>query len=70
MEEKRKGYKTQEQQNEANKRYLEKNPDKKMKFRISAYKSNCKLFLKKYATNEDLKEIEILIDDRKKFFKK
>ena len=70
MEEKRKGYKTQEQQNEANKRYLEKNPDKKMKFRISAYKSTCKLFLKEYATNEDLEEIETLIDDRKKFFKK
>lgn len=67
--EKRKGYKTQEQQNEANQRYLEKNPDKKIKFRISAYKSSCKLFLREYAQNDDLIEIEKIIDERKNFLK-
>ena len=68
--EKRKGYKTQEQQNQANKRYLENNPDKKLKFRISAYKSSCKLFLREYAQKDDLIEIEKIIDERKKFLKK
>lgn len=70
MEEKRKGYKTQKKQNEATKRYLDNNPDKRKKFRISNYKSTCKLFLKEYATNEDLEEIETLIEDRKIFLKK
>lgn len=66
---KRKGYKTQKEQNEANQRYLDKNPDKKIKFRISAYKSSCKLFLREYAQNDDLIEIEKIIDERKKFLK-
>ena len=70
QKEKRKGYKTQEQQNQANNRYLENNPDKKLKFRISTYKSSCKLFLREYADAEDLIEIEKLIDERKKFLKK
>lgn len=70
MEEKRKGYKTQKKQNEATKRYLDNNPDKRKKFRISNYKSTCKLFLKEYATNDDLIEIEKLIKARKEKTKK
>lgn len=64
---KRKGYKTQVQQNEATKRYLDNNPDKRLKYKISNYKSNCKLFLREYANKEDLLEIENVIKDRKEF---
>ena len=67
MKTKRKGYKTQEQQNEATKRYLDNNPDKRLKYKISNYKSNCKLFLREYANKEDLLEIENVIKDRKEF---
>lgn len=70
QKEKRKGYKTQAQQNQANNRYLENNPDKKLKFRISTYKSSCKLFLREYAQFEDIIEIEKIIDERKNFLKK
>ncbi|WP_029948737.1 hypothetical protein [Parvimonas micra] len=66
----RKGFKTQKAQNEATKRYLDNNPEKRAKFRISNYKSICKLFLREYAQNEDLSEIEKIIVDRKKFLKK
>lgn len=69
MKTKRKGYKTQVQQNEATKRYLDNNPDKRLKYKISNYKSNCKLFLREYAEAEDIREIEEIINDRKKFLK-
>lgn len=65
MKTKRKGYKTQEQQNEATKRYLDNNPDKRSKYKISNYKSTCKLFLREYAEKEDIKEIENIILIRK-----
>lgn len=67
---KRKGYKTQKQQNEATKRYLDNNPDKRLKYKISNYKSTCKLFLREYAEPEDIKEIENVIKDRKEFLNK
>ena len=41
MEEKRRGYKTQKQQTEATKRYLEKNPEAKAKANRSRLKSTC-----------------------------
>jgi hypothetical protein len=65
MKTKRKGYKTQVQQNEATKRYLDNNPDKRSKYKISNYKSTCKLFLREYAEKEDIKEIENIILIRK-----
>lgn len=67
---KRKGYKTQKEQNEATKRYLNNNPDKRLKYKISNYKSTCKLFLREYAETEDIREIEDVIKDRKEFLKK
>ena len=66
---KRKGYKTQKEQNEATKRYLDNNPDKRLKYKISNYKSNCKLFLREYANKEDIKEIENIILVRKEKLK-
>ena len=66
---KRKGYKTQAQQTEANKRYLANNPEAREKKRISNYKSNGKNFIKNFATLEDLKELEELKKKKKKFLK-
>ncbi len=62
--EKRRAYKTQQAQNEANKRYLENNPEKRKKFKISNYKSTCKSFIRKYSTQEDLEEIKKIIAER------
>lgn len=67
---KRKGYKTQEQQTAANKRYLENNPAARERKRISNYKSNGKAFIKNFATLEDLEELTELIEERKKILKK
>lgn len=64
-EKKRKGYKTMEQQKEADKRYLEKHPEAKEKKKISAMKSNAKRFIKEFAKIEDLEELENLIKDKK-----
>lgn len=64
-EKKRKGYKTMEQQKEADKRYLEKHPEAKEKKKISAMKSNAKRFIKEFAKIEDLEELENLIKNKK-----
>lgn len=64
-EKKRKGYKTMEQQKEADKRYLEKHPEAKEKKKISAMKSNAKRFMKEFAKIEDLEELENLIKNKK-----
>ena len=64
-EKKRKGYKTMEQQKEADKRYLEKHPEAKEKKKISAMKSNAKRFIKEFAKIEDLEELENLINIKK-----
>ena len=64
-EKKRKGYKTMDQQKEADKRYLEKHPEAKEKKKISAMKSNAKRFIKEFAKIEDLEELENLIKNKK-----
>jgi hypothetical protein len=66
MEEKRKGYKTKEGQKKANERYLENNPEAKEKKKINSMRSNTKRFINEFATIEELKELEILIKNRKK----
>lgn len=68
-EKKRKGYKTQEQQTAATKRYMENNPEAKEKRKASNYKSNGKNFIKNFATLEDLEELTELIEERKKVLK-
>lgn len=67
-EKKRKGYKTMDQQKEADKRYLEKHPEAKEKKKISAMKSNTKRFINEFATIEELEELENLIKNRKMSF--
>ena len=62
---KRKGYKTTEQQTAATRRYLENHPEAREKRRIATYKSNGKTFIKNFATLEDLKEYEQLIQKKK-----
>ena len=64
-EKKRRGYKTMDQQKEADKRYLEKHPEAKEKKKISAMKSNAKRFIKEFAKIEDLEELENLINIKK-----
>lgn len=63
-EKKRKGYKTQEQQNEANKRYRATEEGKE-KTKHSTYKSRAKVFINKMATLEELEELENLINIKK-----
>jgi hypothetical protein len=62
-EKKRKGYKTQEQQNEANKRYRATEEGKK-NTKHSTYKSRAKVFINEMATFEELEELEILIKNK------
>ena len=63
-EKKRKGYKTQEQQNKANKRYRATEEGKE-KTKHSTYKSRAKVFINKMATLEELEELENLINIKK-----
>ncbi len=63
---KRKGYKTTEQQTAATKRYLENNPEQKIKNNISNYKSKAKKFIKEMATDEELIELQELIKEKLK----
>lgn len=65
MEEKRKGYKTTQQQLEANKRYLENNPEARVKKQYSSERSTAKRFIGK-STLEDLEMLKNLIDERMK----
>ncbi|WP_405348005.1 hypothetical protein KST14_05265 [Fusobacterium animalis] len=67
MEEKRKGYKTQKQQNEANKRYRATEEGKE-KTKHSTYKSRARVFINEMATLEELEELEILIKNKKMSF--
>ena len=62
-EKKRKGYKTQEQQNEANKRYRATEEGKE-KTKHSTYKSRARVFINEMATFEELEELEILIKNK------
>ena len=63
-EKKRKGYKTQKQQNEANKRYRATEEGKE-KTKHSTYKSRAKVFINEMATLEELEELENLIKNKK-----
>ena len=63
-EKKRKGYKTQEQQNEANKRYRATEEGKK-NTKHSTYKSRARVFINEMATLEELEELENLIKNKK-----
>ena len=62
----RKGYKTVEEQIEANRRYLQNNEEAKLKKKIVSLRSNGKNFIKNYADLVSLKEFETLIKERKK----
>lgn len=62
-EKKRKGYKTQKQQNEANQRYRATEEGKK-NTKHSTYKSRAKVFINEMATLEELEELEILIKNK------
>ena len=64
MEEKRKGYKTQKQQNEANKRYRATEKGNK-NTKHSTYKSRARVFINEMATLEELEELENLINIKK-----
>ncbi|WP_278538681.1 hypothetical protein [Fusobacterium varium] len=66
---KRKAYKTTEQQLAAEKRYLENNPDAKKKKRINTMRSETKKFIREFATLEELKELEEMIELRKEELK-
>ena len=61
-EKKRKGYKTQKQQTEATKRYLEKNVVAGVRAERSRLKSRCLKFINEVANLEELQEIKKLID--------
>lgn len=69
-EKKRKGYKNIADQLEADKRYLANNPEAKERKKISAMKSNAKRFLREFATLEELQEVEVLVENRKKELEK
>lgn len=59
MEEKRKGYKTAEQQKEADKRWIEKNKEHK---NYLNRRSNARGFIRTLAKKEDLEELKELIE--------
>ena len=63
MEEKRKGYKTAEQQKEADKRWIEKNKEHK---NYLSRRSNARGFIRKLAKKEDLEELKELIEKNQK----
>lgn len=68
--EKRKGYKTIEQQIEANKRYLENNEKAKKNRKIIVARSQAKKFINDFASLKELEEFEKLIKARKENIKK
>lgn len=68
--EKRKGYKTIEQQIEANKRYLENNEKAKKNRKIIVARSQAKKFINDFASLKELEEFEKLIKVRKENIKK
>lgn len=67
---KRKGYKDVQEQIEANKRYLENNPDAKVKANRSRVKSTCHRFIREFATVKELKNIKELIETREETMEK
>lgn len=69
MAEKRKGYKYQKDQIEANRRYLDRHPEQRKKNRIATLRSECKNFIKNHATLEEIIELRELLSEREKFLK-
>jgi len=65
MEEKRKGYKTAQQQKEADKRWIEKNKEYK---NYLNRRSNARGFIRSLAKKEDLEELKELIEKTLKKF--
>ena len=68
MQEKRKGYKTQEQQNKANQRYRATEKGKKND-KYSTYKSRAKVFIKTMASINELEELIDMIEKEKESLK-
>ncbi|HEM4277470.1 TPA: hypothetical protein U1X82_002273 [Streptococcus suis] len=68
QEKKRKGYATQAQQNEANKRYYHASEENRQRRLYTSAKSTAKNFVRTKATKEDLEELEDLILEEKKKF--
>ena len=66
--EKRKGYKTQKGQNEANKRYRATEKGEK-NYKYSTYKSRTKVFIKTMASVEELDELIEMIENEKESLK-
>ena len=67
---KRKGYKDVQEQIEAIKRYLENNPNAKVKANRSRLKSTCYRFVRDFATIRELKEINNLMVTREETMEK
>ena len=65
--EKRKGYKDISSQLQADKRWIQKNKEHR---NYLSQRGACRSFIKNKSKLEDLEEIEILIDDRKKILNK
>lgn len=63
MESKRKGYKNINQQLEADKRYLQRNPQAKERRKRIVAKSQAKKFINEFATIEELEELKGLINN-------
>lgn len=63
MEDKRKGYKTAQQQKEADKRWIEKNKEHK---NYLSRRSNARGFIRTLAKKEDLEELKELIEKNQK----
>ena len=66
MTEKRKGYKDQKDQIEANRRYLDRHPEQRKKNRVATLRSECKNFIKNHATLEEIIELRELLSEREK----
>ena len=58
---------TSEAQKRASKKYREQN---KEKAKIGSYRRTARLFIKTYATMEEIEELQKLINERVKFLKK
>ena len=68
QEKRRRGYSTQEQQREADKRYYNASEENRIRKQYNNAKSTARNFIKKRATLEDLDELDNLIKEKKKNF--
>ena len=65
---KRKGYATQAQQREADRRYYHASDENRQKRLYLQARSTARSFIRKHAKPEDLDELEILLEERRKNF--